>query len=125
MPQFLDPFVGCVPGRRMTERELTRALRLALSAEEEAVHLYESLADATDHPLAKAVLEDIAREERVHAGEFQRVLARLILDEDARMAEGAAEVDALVAEGPKAAASAAAAGSTVGSLAGVDQGGGR
>ena len=48
----------------MTEGELTRALRMCLSAEEEAVHLYEALADATEDALAKKVLKDIADEEK-------------------------------------------------------------
>ena len=93
MPEFLNPFSGLTPDRKMSERELTRAIRLALSAEEEAVHLYEALADATDHPLAKAVLQDIANEERVHAGEFQRLHNILLDDEERLLAEGAAEVD--------------------------------
>ena len=102
MPDFLNPFSGLAPGRMMTQRELSRALRLALSAEEEAVHLYEALADATDHPLAKSVLQDIANEERVHAGEFQRVINLLLSDEERFLAEGAQEVDE-IAEGLKGA----------------------
>lgn len=93
MPEFLNPFPGVVPGRTLTTRELTRAVRLALAAEEEAVHLYEAIADATDHPLAKAVLQDVANEERVHAGEFQRLLNILLPDEAKLLAAGAAEVD--------------------------------
>jgi rubrerythrin len=93
MAEFINPFSGVVPERKLSERELTRAIRLALSAEEEAVHLYEALADATDSELAKAVLQDIANEERVHAGEFQRLLNMLLADEETHLADGAAEVD--------------------------------
>ncbi len=93
MPEFINPFTGVIPDRRLSARELTRALRVALAAEEEAVHLYEALADATDNELAKAVLQDIADEERVHAGEFQRVLNILLPDEEKWLADGAAEVD--------------------------------
>lgn len=98
MPEFLDPFKGLTPGRKLTSRELTRALRLALSAEEEAIHLYEALADASDHPLAKKVLQDVANEEREHAGEFQRLLNILLPDEEGFMAHGAREVDEMAAE---------------------------
>lgn len=98
MPEFLNPFSGLTPDRMMNKRELTRALRLALAAEHEAVHLYEAHADATDDPLAKAVLQDIANEERVHAGEFQRLLNLLLADEAELTAEGAAEVDEIAAE---------------------------
>ena len=93
MPEFINPFSGVVPDRPLTARELTRAIRLTLAAEHEAVHLYQAIADVTEHPLAKAVLEDIANEERVHAGEFQRLLNILLPDEEKLLADGAAEVD--------------------------------
>jgi rubrerythrin len=97
MPEFTNPFIGVVPGRKMTDSELLRALRLDLSAEEEAVHLYLSHADATDNELAKKVLQDIADEERVHKGEFQRLISILSKKEDSFLAEGAEEVDAMAA----------------------------
>jgi rubrerythrin len=93
MPDFLDPFVGVTPDRKLTDRELARALRLSLAAEEEAIHLYEALADATDNKLAAAVLQDIANEEREHAGEFQRLLNILLSDEEKLMQNGAQEVN--------------------------------
>ena len=93
MPEFLNPFPGVTPDRKLTARELTRAIRLTLAAEHEAVHLYEAIADATDNPLAKEVLQDIANEERVHAGEFQRLISILLPDEDPFLAQGAAEVN--------------------------------
>ena len=93
MPEFVNPFPGMTPGRKLTARELTRAIRMALSAEEEAIHQYQALSDATDDPLAKAVLDDIANEERVHKGEFQRLLNILLPDEANYLAEGAAEVN--------------------------------
>ncbi len=93
MAEFINPFSGVIPDRKLTARELTRAIRMTLSAEEEAVHLYEALADATDNALAREVLRDIANEERVHVGEFQRLLNILLPDEEEFLADGAAEVD--------------------------------
>ena len=98
MPEFINPFSGKVPDRKLTTEELIRAIRLDLAAEEEAVHLYMAHAEATDHPLAKKVLIDIANEERVHAGEFTRLLEILTGDEDKWLAEGAEEVDEMAAE---------------------------
>jgi rubrerythrin len=95
MPEFPNPFVGMVPDRKLTPEELIRAIRLNIAAEHEAIHVYMAHADATDHPLAKKVLIDIANEERVHAGEFARLLAILTGDEDKYLAEGAEEVDEL------------------------------
>jgi uncharacterized protein len=98
VPEFVNPFSGKTPERTLTHRELTRAIRLSLSAEEEAVHLYESLADSTDDQFVRDVLQDIANEERVHVGEFQRLLTILLPDEEAFLAEGAREVDEIAAK---------------------------
>ena len=98
MPEFLNPFPGMVPDRKLTLAELIRAIRLDLCAEHEAVHLYMAHADATDHPLAKKVLIDIADEERVHVGEFARLISILTADEDKLLAEGAEEVDEMASD---------------------------
>ena len=98
MPEFINPFSGVTPGRKLTARELSRALRLVLSGEEEAIHLYNAITDATDDPLTKTVLEDIADEERVHVGELQRVLNVLLPDEAKYLAQGAAEVNGIAAK---------------------------
>jgi len=97
MPDFVNPFSGKIPDRKLTLSELIRALRLNLAAEHEAVHVYMSHADATDNELARKVLVDIADEERVHAGEFQRLISILAPDEDEFLAKGKAEVDQMAA----------------------------
>lgn len=98
MAEFINPFSGMVPNRKLNDRELARAVRMALAAEEEAVHLYEALADASDNVLAAKVLQDIADEERVHAGEFQELLRILLPDEQPLLQKGAAEVKELASE---------------------------
>ncbi len=98
MPEFLNPFSGKVPDRKLTKDELIRAIRLDLAAEHEAVHLYMAHAEAADDPLARKVLMDIADEERVHAGEFARLIAILTGNEDALLAQGAQEVDLMALE---------------------------
>lgn len=119
MAEFLNPFTGLTPERKLTARELTRAVRLALAGEEEAVHLYEALADASANALAREVLQSVADEERVHAGEFQRVLNLLLSDEPELLAKGAAEVDAIAGKQAKIASASGdeqGAELTVGSL---------
>jgi len=120
MPEFVNPFSGKVPEGKLTEGELVRAIRLNLAAEEEAVHLYMAHADATDHPLAKKVLIDIANEERTHAGEFSRLLQILTGDEDKWLADGATEVDEMAAGAstpePEEAAPSGGEEPTIGSL---------
>jgi uncharacterized protein len=95
---FANPFSGNVPGRKMTNEELVRAIRLNLAAEQEATFQYAAHADATDNALAKKVLLDIADEERVHVGEFSRLLQILTGDEDQLLAQGRQEVDEMAAQ---------------------------
>jgi rubrerythrin len=98
MPEFVNPFSGNLPGGKLSLSELVRAIRLDLAAEHEAVHLYLAHAEATDHPLARKVLTDIANEERVHAGEFGRLLEILTGDEKGFLEQGAKEVDEIAGE---------------------------
>ena len=96
MPEFGTPFAGLANGRKLTREELVRAIRFMVAAEYEAIQLYMQLAESTDEPLARAVLTDIADEERVHAGEFLRLLHHLAPDEEQLYAKGAAEVEEIM-----------------------------
>ena len=93
MPDFGQPFSGLKHDRKLTDAELIRAIRFMVSAEYEAIQMYMQLAESTDNKLAIEVLTDIANEERVHAGEFLRLLHELAPDEQKYYAEGAKEVE--------------------------------
>ena len=93
MPTFAAPFSGLASDRKLTDEELVRAMRFAVAAEFEATQLYMQLAESTSNKLAAAVLKEVADEERVHAGEFLRVLQELAPDEAKLYAEGAKEVE--------------------------------
>ena len=82
MPEFGTPFSSLANGRKLTNEELIRAIRFMIAAEYEAIQLYMQLAESTDNKLAIEVLKDIADEERVHAGEFLRLLKELDPDEE-------------------------------------------
>ena len=96
MPEFGSPFSGLANDRKLTESELIRAIRFMVAAEYEAVQLYMQLAESTDDKLAQEVLKDIADEERVHAGEFLRLLKQLAPDEEKFYDEGAEEVQEII-----------------------------
>jgi rubrerythrin len=98
MPEFGNPFSGLASDRKLTEAELIRAVRFMVAAEYEAVQLYMQLAESTDNKLAIEVLKDIADEERVHAGEFLRLLHELAPDEEKLYAEGSEEIQELIDE---------------------------
>lgn len=96
MPEFSTNFSGMKADRKLTDEELKRAIRFDIAAEYEAVQLYLQLAESTDNKLAIAVLQDIAEEELVHAGEFLRLLKELAPDEQGHYDEGTEEVEELV-----------------------------
>ena len=93
MPEFANPFSGLKKDRKLTHEELVRAIRFMIAAEYEAIQLYMQLAESTDNELAIDVLKDIADEERVHAGEFLRLLNELEPAEEKFYREGAEEVE--------------------------------
>ncbi len=64
-----------------------------IAAEYEAIQLYMQLAESTDNKLAIEVLKDIADEERVHAGEFLRLLKEFDPEEEKFYQEGTEEVE--------------------------------
>lgn len=96
MPEFSRAFSGLTNERKLAHEELVRAVRFMVAAEYEAVQLYMQLAESTDNELAADVLRDIADEERVHAGEFLRLLRELAPDEESFYKEGAEEVEEMI-----------------------------
>ncbi len=93
MPEFGHSFSGLKKDRKLTKEELIRSIRFMIAAEYEAIQLYMQLAESIDHKLAQDVLRDIANEERVHAGEFLRLLKELAPDEEKYYQEGEKEVE--------------------------------
>jgi rubrerythrin len=93
MPDFGSPFAVLKNDRKLSQEELIRSIRFLVSAEYEAVQMYIQLAESIDNKLAIEVLKDIANEEKVHAGEFLRLLKELAPDEEGFYAKGAEEVE--------------------------------
>lgn len=123
MPDFGHAFSGLKHDRKLTHEELVRAVRFMVAAEYEAIQLYMQLAESTDNTLAQQVLVDIADEERVHAGEFLRLLHELEPTEAEFYRQGAAEVETEFlggaaaggeAETPATAATGSASGAGIG-----------
>ncbi|HOP68075.1 MAG TPA: ferritin family protein [Methanoregulaceae archaeon] len=98
MPEFGTAFSGMKAERKLTHSELVRAIRFMIAAEYEAVQIYVQLAESIDNQLAKEVLMDIADEEKVHAGEFLRLLHELDPEEEKFYAEGKEEVEEEIAK---------------------------
>jgi len=72
------------------DREILRA---GIIAELDAVNLYEQMAAMTQRKDIKAILMDIAKEEKTHVGEFQTLLLRLDKEQERELEEGRKEVE--------------------------------
>jgi rubrerythrin len=77
-------------GKKDLDKEI---LRLGMIAELDAVNLYEQLAAMATNTSIRAVLLDIAKEEKTHVGEFQAMLLKLDKEQEKELAEGKKEVD--------------------------------
>jgi rubrerythrin len=93
MPEFGSSFSGLANDRKLTDAELVRAIRFSMAGEYEAIQLYMQLAESTGNKLAVEVLKEIADEERIHVGEFLRLLRELAPGEEKLYAQGAKEVE--------------------------------
>lgn len=98
MPEFCNPFTVKKDDRKLSPEELVRAIRFMISAEYEAIQLYQQTAESTDNELAREVLMDIANEEKEHAGEFLRLLRELDPEEENFYKEGYEEVEEMIAK---------------------------
>ena len=68
-------------------------LRAGIIAELDAINLYEQMASMTDNEDIKKVMQDSAREEKTHVGEFQALLLMLDKQQVTELAEGKEEVE--------------------------------
>jgi rubrerythrin len=91
MPHFPDPFQGNVD-RKMTKTELIQAIRLDIAGELEAIFVYDAHVQATDDPLARAVIAEIRDEEKAHVGELMTLLKILDPEEAEHFLAGEQEV---------------------------------
>lgn len=68
-------------------------LRAGIIAELDAVNLYEQMAALTKNENIRAVLMDVAKEEKTHIGEFQTLLLRFDTQQKEELEAGAEEVE--------------------------------
>ena len=93
MPEFTNPFVIKNCEKKLNTDELIRAIRFSIASEYEAIQIYEQIADSIDDKFTKEVLQDIADEEKIHAGEFLKVLKVLLPEEFKFYAQGKQEIE--------------------------------
>lgn len=81
---------------KVPEKEIDKQiLRLGMIAELDAISLYEQLATKTKDKKIKAVLLNIAKEEKTHMGEFQTLLLERDKEQNKENQKGKKEVEQL------------------------------
>jgi len=78
--------------KKFTKEELMEALRIAISAELDAISLYMQFARAINDERYRKVFEDVAKEEKTHVGEFLALLKELDSEQAAELIAGEREV---------------------------------
>lgn len=81
--------------KKDADREI---LRVGIIAELDAINLYEQMAALAQDKNIKAVLLDIAKEEKTHVGEFQALLLNRDKEQVKELDEGKKEVKKEVGE---------------------------
>lgn len=80
--------------KNVSERDVDKEiLRAAIIAELDAVNLYEQMANLTKNADIRAVLLDVAKEEKTHVGEFQALLLKFDPEQKEELEAGAEEVE--------------------------------
>ncbi|MGB9762209.1 MAG: ferritin family protein [Caldimicrobium sp.] len=84
---------------RIDEEDLDRQiLRIAIMAELDAINLYEQLASLTEDENLRAILLEVAREEKTHVGEFLEMLLRKDEEQVEELEAGREEVEEIIGE---------------------------
>jgi rubrerythrin len=84
--------------RKLTSKELARALRLSIADEYEAIQVYSQIAEATEDEGVRAVIMDIVGEEQRHASQFWELLAEVDPSEHVAWEKAVKENKALMEE---------------------------
>ena len=82
---------------KVKEEEIEKeVLRLAIIAELDAINLYEQMGAMVKDEKIRAVLEDVANEEKTHVGEFLTLLLKLDEKQVEEIERGKEEVEEIL-----------------------------
>lgn len=85
--------------KNVSEEDIDKEiLRAAIIAELDAVNLYEQMANLTKDDSIKAVLLDVAKEEKTHIGEFQALLLQFDPQQKKELESGAKDAEATLSK---------------------------
>jgi len=96
MPDFTTPFSCKKSDRKLTKEELIRAIRFSIASEYEAIQIYEEISESIDNEEAKKLLNEIAEDEKVHAGNFLYLMKILAPEEENFYKQGSEEAQEIL-----------------------------
>ena len=96
MPEFSTPYSAKKSEKILNHQELVRAIRFSIAAEFEAIQLYEEISESIDNKEAKLLLDEIAEDEKVHVGNFLKLLKILAPEEKEPYKEGWEEAEQIL-----------------------------
>lgn len=80
--------------KKVSEEDIDKEiLRAGIVAEIDAINLYEQMAALTNNENVRAVLMDVAKEEKTHIGEFQALLLRFDPQQKQELEAGSKEAE--------------------------------
>ena len=81
MTNFAQINCICSLKDKLSENEILRALKFAVSSEFEAIQIYQQIVESTDNPQIHAVLSEIALDEKHHVGGLLKLIEILSPEE--------------------------------------------
>jgi rubrerythrin len=100
MPQT-NPFHSLVPGRKLSDLELARSIRLNIEAELDAINLYSAHLEASDNDEANAILQHVMNEEKEHAALFTELIHRLDPEQRKHQLEASQKYQLIISGAPE------------------------
>ena len=94
--ELTNPLNVQEPDGKLSLNELIAAVRQSIIAEQDAIVLYETYANATDNKNAKEIFEHVVEDEKHHLGEFQVLLESIVPDEIEQVQKGREEADTII-----------------------------
>ena len=79
------------PNRKLTHTEILRAIKFSISAEYEAIQLYQQIMENTNNKAVIRVLSEITEDEKKHVGGLNKLLEILSPEDDKIYRAGAEE----------------------------------
>ena len=76
---------------KLSPIRMKSALRLSIASEQDATSLYEQIARATDDPQIIKLMIDVANQQKVHAGQFKKLLDARDPDNSVKQQQGQQE----------------------------------